>query len=362
MPELILTDVQEKQILDSWNQSPGSPPGLKELTQLIFGHECDGRSEEGRAVKKALSKHHLRARATSDPGKNVELSDAHKLYITNNSRNMGSLDMARVIFNNNVLTPLHAETRAVYAYMQTLQPVIAFTPLNGQDVPTEPYSPPANLNTALERVNLYMNFTFDKEKLTAQHKKNLSMLIGYLRTYRFVTQMNHYVSMSDRKLCEDAFIRATFDKPDLAQEELDQYIEYSNQVVNGFTVQRRSNQLQASLENITTSNDENIKISMSLVEAIGKASTEYHQCLARQQKLLDDLKEKRSMRLSKQVKDNASILNLIQLWREEESRRELLAHAEKEQESIANEVEKLSSMSDIKARIMGLTKNEILYG
>lgn len=364
MNDITLTDIQEKQLLDLWNATPDSPPELKALTQSIFGHECDGRSAEGRAVKKALAKHNIRARTTFDPERPIELSEAHKIYITNNVRSMGPLEMARIIFNNPQVTALHSETRTIASFIKTIElptPVL-FGPGVDNDVPTEPYAPPKTINEAMERVNGYLNFTFDKDKLTAQNKKNLSILIGYMHTYRFIAQMNTYISKTDRTLSEDAFVRATFDKPDLAQEEIDQYIEYSNQVVNGFTVQRRSNQLQANLENITTANDDTLKISMSLVEAIGKASTEYHQCLARQQKLLDDLKQKRSARISKEVKENASILNLIQMWRSEETRMELLAHAEKEQKSVSQEVDKLSSLSDIKARILGLTKDEIRYG
>lgn len=369
LPTGYLSPKLEAKLLGLWNSNPNSPPGLKELTQSLFGHECDGRSAEGRAVKKTLAKHNIRAASTFD-GKDghggstaaIELSEAHKLFITNNAKTMSSVEMARTIFANPTLSPLHAESRAIQEYLKTLLPTVIFTPGAAQDIPTAPYIPPKTQIQALERVNHYINFCLDPNKLTPPQKKNLSVLIGYLHTYRFVAQMNNYTSMNDRYLCEDAFIRSTWDKPDLAQEEVDQYIEYSNQVVNGFTVQRRSNQLSQQLEDITTANDESLKISMSLVEAIGKASTEYHQCLARQQKLLDDLKEKRSARLSKQVKDNASILNLVQLWKAEESRREMQAHADKEQEGIAAEIEKLSSLADIKARIMGLTKDEIRYG
>lgn len=361
MNDIVLTEAQEQQILDLWNETPDSPPGIKELTQTLFGHECDGRSLEGVAIKKALAKHKLRAKTTKDPERDIVLTEDHKTYITNNAKTMSSLDMAKVIFSNNFLTPLHGETRKVQSFKNTIMPRALFGH-NAGDVPTAPYTPPENINQAADRINTYINFAIDKDKITPQQKKNLLILIGYMHTYRFMAQMNNYISENDRRLAEDAFVRATYDKPDLAQEEIDQYIEYSNQVVNGFVVQRRSNQLQTNLENISTSSDETIKISMSLVEAIGKASTEYHQCLARQQKLLDDLKQKRSTRLSKQIQENASILNLIQSWKSEETRKELMVHAEKEQAAISAEVDNLSTMSELKARILGLTKDEIRYG
>ena len=90
------------------------------------------------------------------------------------------------------------------------------------------------------------------------------------------------------------------------------------------------------------------RIPMTLIEANNTARTEYNQCVNRQQKLLNDLKVKRSDRLSKQVKDNASILNLVQLWREEESRDKMIHLAELRKQSLKAEITKLTSMDEIK--------------
>ena len=104
------------------------------------------------------------------------------------------------------------------------------------------------------------------------------------------------------------------------------------------------------------------KVPMSLVEASNTARSEYNQCVARQQKLLNDLKVKRSDRLSKQIKQNASILNLVQMWKEEESRKKLLEMAEARKKTLKKEVGKLATLDDVKARIMGITEDEVLDG
>lgn len=362
--DITLTAAQESQILGLWNANPNSPPDLKTLTQALFGADYDGRSVQARAIKKALSKHSLRAKTSRDDERDIDLSEAHKAYIATNCKTMTALEMARVIFNNPHLHALQGEARAVSSYTKEVMPTPSFVPGAPSDIPTKAYEPPKNVPEASDKVNEFVHgmSKYDRDKLTPTQRKSLIMLVGYMRTYRFIAQMNNYTSENDRRLAEDAFVRATYDKPDLAQEEIDQYIEYANQVVDSFTVQRRKNQLSQQLEDITTSNDESLKITMSLVEAIGKAGTEYHQSLARQQKLLDDLKEKRSSRLSKQVKEHASVLNLVQTWRSEEGRKEMLAHAEREQALVAQEVNKLSSMSELKARILGLTKEEVLNG
>lgn len=359
MDDMTLSKEQEQQILDLWNSRPANPPSIKELQIEVFGQEVEARSPENRALKEALSKFNLRS------GKEkIELSEAHKLFITNNAKTMNSLELAKEIFRNNSLTNLHAETRAVSQYLKTLDTRVVFNAPGGpDDIPdSETYEPPKTLDKVFRCVNKYVNFTLDKDKITASQKKGLDMLINYMHTFRFTQQMNSYENQSDRNLCEDAFVRYTYDKPDLTQEEVDQYIELANHIVQGFKVLRRSERMQSALEEITGNDPETMKISMGLVEAIGKASTEYHQCLQRQQKLLDDLKEKRSTRISKELKQNASILNLVQAWRHEEQRIELSRHAEKEQEMIANEVDRLSSLDDIKARILGITKDEIKYG
>ena len=274
-------------------------------------------------------------------------------------------EIAKELFHNAALTNLSAPTRAVNAFRKTLEGRVVYNQSKDEEIPSGDYVPPATLDKVLKRVNKYTNLPLAKEDLNSQQKKNLDKLISYLHTYRLIRQMNTY-DEGDRMLCEDAFIRSTYDKADLKQEEVDQYIEYSNQVVQGFKALRRKELLESSLEENTIANKENPeeqrKSRMDLVEAIGKASTEYNQCIKRQGDLLDDLKQKRSVRLSKEVAENASIVTLVQLWKFEEEREKLIKLAEYEQDNIANEVERLTSVEELKARILGLDKDGILNG
>jgi hypothetical protein len=362
---MALTVEQEKQVVEFWNRAPDNPPGLKEITREIFGGDFDGRSEQGRAVKAALAKFGIKAQSTTEyipKTPEIQLTEEQRLFITNNAATMNSLEMAKMIFKNGNLTNLNSETRVVNDFVKSLDTTVVFGAAQNEDVPEGEYEPPNSLERVLKRVNKYVNFILDKEKLNQNQKKSLTMLINYLHTHRFMRQMNTFDSVKDRETCEDAFIRYTYDKPDLTQEEVDQYIELANQVVQGFKIMRRSEQMQNRLETVTGVDSETMKVSMGLVEAIGKASTEYDQCIKRQQKLLDDLKEKRSSRLSKQIKDSASILNLVTDWRQEEYRVKMLKLGELEQKAVSEEVDKLTTLPEIKARILGLSKDLILYG
>ena len=270
---------------------------------------------------------------------------------------MTAVDLARSLFNNYTLSNLSIESRSVEEYLNTL-------PKQVRSVQTEEeqqgdYKPPKNQERAMVRVNKYVLDGIDKDKITAKQKKELNSLISYLHTYRFLHQIGTYVDSVDRDLFESSFIRYAYDKSDLTQEEVDQYIILATEVVISSNIQQTIQTLQ---EQINMEMDSGQKIPMVLVEAVTSARTEYNQCVGRQQKLLNDLKVKRSERMQKQVKENASILNLVLMWKDEETRNEMLKMADMRREVLKGEIGRLSSMDDVKARIFGLTEEEVLDG
>jgi hypothetical protein len=361
MNELVLNEDQQALIIKTWNDKKENPPSLQELTQLVFPEipNIDGRSLYGKAVKKFLASRDLKVKTKSEytPKDRTEFTQEQKDFITNNAAMMTAVDLARSLFNNYTLSNLSIESRSVEGYLDTL-------PKQVKAIQTEEelqgdYKPPKNQERAMVRVNKYVLDGIDKDKISAKQKKELTSLISYLHTYRFLHQIGTYADPVDRELFESSFIRYAYDKSDLTQEEVDQYIILATEVVISSNIQQTIQTLQ---EQINMEMDSGQKIPMVLVEAVTSARTEYNQCVGRQQKLLNDLKVKRSERMQKQVKDNASILNLVLMWKDEESRNEMLKMADMRREVLKDEIGRLSSMDDIKARIFGLTEEEVLDG
>ena len=299
----------------------------------------------------------------------VDLTEENKLYLQNNRKLMTGFEMAKIIFGNHI-TPLSRETLTVNEFLSSDSATESNleNPASPQDseirLPGQltEYKPPKTFDRTLVRLNKYFNLKpFEKDKMLSREKKNVEKLTKYLNTFRFVHQMNTYSIQVDRELFESSFIRYTHDKPDLTEEEVDQYIVMCIEVCIASNIQTRVERLQNMLDD-TADDTEGRRISMGLVEAISSRQSEYNQCVNRQQKLLESLKEKRSARLSKQVKENASIVNLVQLWKEEESRKKLIALAEMRKKVVEKETEKLSSIDEIKARILGLSQEEVLNG
>ena len=361
MAEDILKSSQKELIINEWNSRPNNPPSLLELINIAFPDQgLDGRTKEGRAVKAFLASRDIKARASHEyqSKKEIKLSEEDKLFIQNNLEFMSSVEMGRLIFKDNNLTNLNQEVRVIADYVKELtssDQSVPFEPT--EEIPAEEYKPPKTFDKTMYRVNKYVHDTINKEKITSKDKKNVKALIGYLNAYRFSYQMNTYTNNTDRDLFESSFIRYTHNKDDLSQEEVDQYIVLSSEVVIAANIQRRKEHLTRLLDNVVEDSDG--RASMSLVEAIGKTETEYNQSVNRQQKLLESLKEKRSDRLKKQIKENASILNLVRLWKEEESRQNLLHLAEMRKKTVDEEVQKLSDIDEVKARILGLGEDDV---
>ena len=359
---IILTEEQQLKLLNEWNNRFDNPPSLVELVKLAFNRDdLDGRSKEGKAVKTFLASRQIKPKKSHEYQAKglLELSPEHKEYVSNNCHTMTAVEMAKILFKNEALTNLSQETRSILEYMKNIPSNVRFNNLENQNIPTEEYRPPKSEERMIAKINRYILDGIDKNKLTHKHKKEINSLIGYMNTYRFSHQINLYDDEKDRELFESSFVRYTYDKSDLTQEEVDQYIVLSTEVVISSNIQQTIGVLQ---NQIDIAIQEDGKIPMAIVEASNTARKEYNDCVNRQQKLNNDLKVKRSERLSKQVKETASIINLVQMWKEEESRAKLIKMAEMRKKTVEKEIDRLSSMDEVKCRILGISKDEILNG
>ncbi len=361
--DITLSDEQKKTVIDQWKN--GKTPMIKDLIVAAFPNLdekfYDGRSNYGRAVKAYLAEKGLEAGVTSKyVKKTFSLTEEQKEFIYNNCSTMKALEMTRELFGFKV-SPLDQKHKEVKKYLSTIDNKVIFSDVIKEDTEPQDYTPPKTEQKAITKINKYVHDGLDKNNLKSIEKKCIAKLIGYMHTYRFIHQISTYTAVKNKDLFESSFVRYTYDKPDLTQEEVDQYITLSAEMVIGANIQVRVERLQELLDQCAEETDGK-KIAMSLTESIGTAQTEYNQCINRQTKLLNELKEKRSQRLSKEIKENASILNLVEMWKEEESRVKMIKLAELRKNSLKEEMERLSTLDEIKCRIMGLTEEEVLNG
>ena len=349
----------------------GSAPNLTDLTRLVFGNPTlDARNKEGRAVKKFISEFqigNLSGFKNEEAGKQIFLSkDQEEFILDSLDKGISStLSIAQVLFQNPSITPLHKEHKAVHEFVKLVQKkeedlnITSYSPTQSKKISVDPYKAPVSTAHAIARINKYLNYGWREDLLKKSQLKQVESLMNYLKVFRFQYQINSYSRNEDRELFEDAFIRYTHDKDDLTQEELDQFITLSNEVVIAADIQRRIEYLRMSLDEMA-SDSEGKKISMGLNEAINNAQTEYNQCISRQDKLYKSLTVNRSKRIEEKINENASILNLVYAWKQEENRARMIQLAERQREALKDEVERLSSIDEFRAIVRGLDPKEVL--
>jgi hypothetical protein len=350
---MILTKDQQKKILEIYE----STPDLNEITRIVFDNpDIDGRNKEGRAIRSFMIRNNLKFK-TAFLGKKdaIEFTDEQKeLIIKTADRGLSSVAIAEILFPDKDINPLCLEQRAVYAVMKENNPdYLAYA---DTDLPSPNYVAPKSLSRVIKKINDATGNILDEAKLNRQFKTYADKLMINLNNSRFVNIMNNYINRSDRELFEQEFIRLTWDKPDLTPDEINLYMNVCKEIINLETVSKQINRLNDLFDTAQDQED----MTTRLTDAIKTKNSEYNQCATRIESLTKKLQGDRSARMQNKQKEYASILSLVQFFQDEEERANMVKIAEMQKELVRDEAKRLEGMDEWKARILGLSINDVV--
>lgn len=367
-PEIILTQEQQKTIVDIWNSRPENPPSLKELIKAAFPEleSIDLRTNYAKSIKRFLSQQKLiedkqlntyLPKHLLPPKAKFPLTDEQQEFIRNNSVRMTAYDMAKVLFPDDKPGPFTPQAIAIRVYCKENKLQLFSKEKNAHSVVDESYESPKNLAHTVELVNKYAREDINIKNLSPRQQKDLTALMKYLKTHRFLQQINLYNTYEERELFESEFVRCTYDKNDLSEEEVDQYIIYATEVLMSHSIHKRIEQYNNSLDDKMNSDE---VLHKGLVDAVTSLRTEFNACIKRQQSLLSDLNGKRSSRLGEIKQQNSSLVQLIEIWKNEEKRRQILEVAEVRKQKVREEIQRITNMDQLKVEVWGLNEEELL--
>lgn len=369
-----LSDEQKVMIDKHWDKWD-----LKILTQKVFNDETlNGHSGHAKKIKSYLvdtfgDSVKVRTTSTNLPEKpaEIELSESEKEFLNNNGDSVRVEEATKILFpgkfSKKKIEFNDPEYKAVYKYIKGLNS--NNIPKEDQIVDEGEYRPPGSIARMVPRVNLYVtkgvteeNKRFlDPMNLKPQEKKLVEALIGYCATHRFVMLMSEYKKRVDRDLAESSYIRWLYGKDDLLEEEVDRYISLVEEIVDSSKIRRAIERLDKEAnEMMDGSNPEGKKIGMTMVEMMNSQRDKLKLSKERGEKLLSNLVDSRADRMKKKQEKTASLLNIVEIWKQEESRKKILALAARRRLLLSAEVERLSSMESLKSEIYGLDKDDIV--
>jgi hypothetical protein len=351
MEKIELSDEQREFI----DQNYKKISNLNELTCAVFmGEGLDGRTKEGRAVRAYMAKKDYKYNTTRKPKvPPLNLTESHKEFILAQADGtMKAFDIAKLLFPEKDVTPLSQETRVITEFLKRHNP----ENLNPRDSAIgEKYKPVDSFDKIIDVVNKVTNQELERDRMQMGIKKGLEALMRFLKSPRLIQTIGNYTDKEDRILFEAEFIRATWDKADLTSDELNLYINVCIDYINLKNIQKAVDKLNHMFEQCEDQQDMTVR----LAELLKTKSEEYNQCEKRMESLITRLNGDRAKRVQNKQSHNASILNLVEMFQEEEERKVMIKIAEMQRAMVKEEAENLESMPDWKARVLGLRKNDI---
>lgn len=348
-----LTEEQKQIILENGS----SITDLTELTKLAFPEKdnIDGRSKEGRAVRAFMLESGINYETKHVyPKEDVKLSKQQKEFIIHSTQDgMNALQIATVLFPEVRITRNSKEYSGVLEFIESQDSLVLHPSENAVN---KKYSPPKAVSKIIKKINDYCQKDIEEAKLSIGERKSIEALGSFLSSPRFMQVINNYDSMEDRDLFEAEFVRATWDKPDLSNDEINLYINVCMDYIHLKNIQGAINKLNRMFDDAEDQQD----LTVRLAELLKTKSEEYNQCEKRMESLIQKLQGDRSKRISSQQKQNASILALVQLFQEEEERKVMIKIADMQKKAAKEEADNIESMPDWKARVLGVSKEDVV--
>lgn len=341
-----LTEEQKELALNMFNDDPN----IINITKKVFEDDSlDGRSKEGRAVSKFLAENGLKAQTTKRPkSDDVTLSeDQIDKVLEMEVEGFNTSQIADVLFNKEVKR-LSNEWRAVNDMLGQEREAPSGN--------TATYAPPQAVSRIIKKINDSTGYGLEENKMSRNQHTCCDKLRINLSNSRFVAIVNNYINFRDKELFEQEFVRLTWDKPDLTPDELNLYMNVCKEIIN---LELITSHLQK-LNDMFESADDQDEMSIRLAEIIKAKSSEYHQCETRIENLTKKLQGDRGQRLANKQKESASFLSIVQLFQEEEERKNMIRIAEMQKEVIKEEAKKLEGMAAWKARVLGIGIEDVL--
>ena len=349
------TPEQEKAIIDAWNAS--KEPSIKEIGEKVFGPGFSQTSQIGKKLKRFIASRNTKSPEPAPP--EIILTEGQQLSILQNvSRLTNTLDLAQFIFPGIQVTREGQEFLAVQKFISNNRSLVKEVP--GKE--SVSYKAPKKPEEAIAKVNLSTYGTLTKERLEKESniRANLTALVRFLNSYRFSLEYESYKTDTERKLFETTFIKYTFDKPDLTEEEVDQYINLSREITNMIGLKRELEYV-AGLRDALAEDSDGKKMSVAMVDSMAGLRKEMDDSLKRQNILSTSLKGKRSDRIDTKIKENASVLQIVESWRTAEKRARMIKLAEEIKVREKKELVQLDSIEAFKGELWGLNPESYDY-
>ena len=262
-----------------------------------------------------------------------------------------ALEIAKFICDDPDLKPLSIGHRLVMQWLKSNRPEV----LHQSGEATSKWTPPTNIAKTVALVNEHVQTNFKREEMSEKVRRQMSALKDTLSSKRFFIMINELRLKEERDLVESSLVRHIWDKPDLTYDEENMYVSVCMAYVDQVHARKRKDKLHQEVMNCNDKEssiklNENLKTASDEVDKIAKGISE----------TLKRVTEMRNKRIESGGGNSSTMIALVEAWQEEEERKRLLIQRKMRAALVSEEADKFESVDGFKARILGVSKEEII--
>jgi hypothetical protein len=359
MGKIVTKDRRKVYILDDLEKKKADAafaerPDIIWIVQQVWKDaSLDGRSMQGKALAEYFAAENKEYKTTKYEKSAETLTDEQVELLTNEVFAPGktALDIARFVLDDLNLKPLSVGHRLVQQWLKQNRPEI----MHSSGEVSGKWTPPASVAKVVGLVNEHVGTNFKREELSEKIRRQMSALKNILCSKRFYIMINELLIREERDLVESSLVKHIWDKPDLTYDEENMYISVCMAYVDQVHARKRKDKLHQEVMNCTDKElsiklNENLKTASDEVDKIGKSISE----------TLKRVTEMRNKRIESGGGNSSTMISIVEAWQEEEERKRLLIQRRMRASLVSEEADKFENVEDFKARILGISKEEIV--
>jgi len=355
LPDIDLTEEQKKEILAAPKDAD-----LMDITRKVFNNpKLDGRSKEGRVVRSFLSENDKTYETkVFKAGEKIELNPDQKEFIETRARAGDKpFQIAKTLFESAGIQvkPLSREYRAVDSYIKNELPDFVD---EATALVESSYNPPKTFKQMLSKINDVTKLGLEEGKLNTKVKKCVQTALTFVQIARFVIYANTLGHKQERDLFEAEFVGTVWNKPDLTRDELNLCFNLCQEYIKQHKIDKAIVRLEEIHDTLVDDNDG--KMSMSIIENIKNHREDHKKSVELQRKLSIDLNGSRQKRMEQKKEGSRSISQFVEFVQEEENRELLKKMLEIKKQLLAETIQDYKDSSELVAMVYGVEEEDIL--
>lgn len=281
-------------------------------------------------------------------------------YIAEHGESMRPMDITRAIFPD-ASGPQIREVKAVALLVKALGLEYTDTKSDGKfGTVLGAFEPPDKDHGIIKLINEnFPDTVLSLNKLDSDKRRCIAFLKRHLCSDRFKEMASLIRSEAHRRVFLSEFVKVVADKPDLAVEEVNGYMNLANEYVLSLIINEQIMDLNDRLKEATDDDDEGRKYTKNIADSLSTKTKEYNDCQNRMKALHRDLNGIRSQKLDSAAALKDSLGKYIELAKSEEGRLYMLKLGQLRRTEVEEECNRIKGLGDL-AESWGVSIEEIL--